>query len=130
MSARVCACGCGRSIEGSSRRLYLDGHRDRAYRRRLAATIGAEALTVKAVEAAVASKPSLDPNPTVADAQGAARQALLARPQRKRTPRAGVSLYFPTIELAEAAATRLEGEAKKRLLKAITRRKARIRKEL
>lgn len=32
---RLCGCGCGSPLEGSAKRRYLDGHRQRAYRRRL-----------------------------------------------------------------------------------------------
>lgn len=37
MSARTCFCGCGEALEGAPQSRYRPGHRQRAYRARLAA---------------------------------------------------------------------------------------------
>lgn len=95
VSPRVCLCGCGTSLEGRrAGTFYVDGaHRQRAHRKRirdLAGELGVPAsLSLETLEA----------TRTLRLRNG---DAQVSSPRARRRPREGVTLYLPTLELAEA----------------------------
>ena len=101
MGARLCACGCRRSLEGRSERTIYFDHRcsQRAYRKRLREAAEAAGVPARlSLETVRAAKSTLDHN-------GDAHARPRARQKRSRT---GLSIYLPTPERAEALAAALE----------------------
>jgi hypothetical protein len=96
---RLCGCGCGKPLPANAvkRRKYLEGHRDRAYRKRVREAARAahvpERLSLSELAQASTSTPEAS-----ADAQKGRE-----RP-RRRSPRPGVALYFRDPAWAEAVA--------------------------
>lgn len=90
-----CACGCGNVLAASSvRTFYVDQkHRARRHRRRL------ERL---AEAAGVPARLNLDTVQTSTHSGGRARNASARSRRHETRPRPGVTVYFPTVEMAEA----------------------------
>lgn len=100
LEAGLCGCGCGATIDagGNGRRRYLDGHRQRAHRKRVEAEAKVLGVPTRlSLQALAATNPTPDRNP---DAQSA--------PRKPRRPRPGVTVYFPTPKSAELARQLLE----------------------
>ena len=124
---RSCGCGCGEQLVGRSENtLYVnERHRQRAYRRRLKEAAEAaklpSSLSFKSIESAQ-------------DTQRRNGDGHTQRPKRRRTPRPGVTCYFPTVEAAEAARRAIDAahrdlahldQAQDALEAAVARRRAR-----
>lgn len=95
MSQRLCACGCGASLVGrSARTQFLDGrHRQRRYRRRVQAAAKAVGLPDRLTLETVEAKGGRGSRNGDAQKNG--------RPRQTRR-RAGLSVYLPRPELADA----------------------------
>jgi hypothetical protein len=92
-SYRVCACGCGASIEHrNAKTKYIDrSHSQRAYRRKVKAAAKAAGLPSNlSLETVQASSP-------MGVRSG---DAPTPRKRRKTKPRPGVSIYLPTLDAA------------------------------
>lgn len=97
VAAGVCGCGCGANLgpRPGRRRYANDRHRQRAYRGRL--ELEAKALAIPARLSVAALRAHESTGERHADAQ-----APPTAPKRRRSsPRPGVTLYLPTLELAE-----------------------------
>lgn len=95
LEAGLCGCGCGGRIDagGNGRRRYLDGHRQRAHRKRVEAEAKVRGvptrLSLQALEATDRTRERH------ADAQSA--------PRKPRRPRPGVTVYLPALDIGERA---------------------------
>lgn len=99
----VCGCGCGARLASrkAGRRYVDERHRQRAYRHRL--ELEARALAIPArlsLQALRQYEPTEDRH---ADAQEPAQ----APKRRRSSPRPGVTVYLPSLELAEQLAREL-----------------------
>lgn len=92
-----CGCGCGAPLErgANGRRKFVEGHRQRHYRNIVKQLAEAEGVPTRLSLRLVHSTGS------TADRSGDAQKA---RRKRQSKPRAGLSVYFPTVRDVDLAA--------------------------
>lgn len=98
-----CACACGRELDSSVRKVYADVRcRQRHHRRRLQAAAEAAGVPARL------SLQALQTSNRTGERHG---DAPARRPARKRGPRPGVTVYLPSLELAELVLGHLRADA-------------------